>query len=194
MQKADKIRLLVFPTAFGTLWGLIELLAGGWLHVMHVPLSGAYLGAIGAIILCAERAFTPVRGATLYTGLTAILIKSLAIGGVQARLNTVIALALETAMAEIVLSVLGVGVISFFITPLLCAMENAAHFFVNNWIKYGGDVFGMYAEIFHKMQPLFGLKPDSWKMFVAVWLAAHLVIGVAAGFVSVRVGKYLRKL
>ncbi|MFA5161035.1 MAG: hypothetical protein WC421_02205 [Elusimicrobiales bacterium] len=192
MRRADRIRLVVFPTAFGALWGLIELLAGGWLHAMRVPVAGAFLGSAGGIILCAERAFTPVRGATLCTGLTAILVKLMFIGGLQ--FNIVIALALETAVAEAVLTVFGVSALSFFLAPLLCCMESSLHFLIGNWLKYGGDIFGAYAIALRKIAALFGIKPDFWKLAVALWAGLHLAIGGAAGLVSVRVGRYLRKI
>ena len=83
MHHADRIRVLVYTTVFGVLWGVVETLLGTYLHVLDIPFKGAVMAAIGAIILCAERLYTPRFGATISTGIVAVVLKCFSAGTVR---------------------------------------------------------------------------------------------------------------
>ena len=72
-------RQLVMIAVFGALWGFIEMSLGGVLKTANVPLSGTVLASIGLVVLCAGRQFVPIRGATLFTGVIAMLLKLLSL-------------------------------------------------------------------------------------------------------------------
>ncbi|MDD2773337.1 MAG: hypothetical protein PHP45_06535 [Elusimicrobiales bacterium] len=192
MHKTDKVRLLVFTTVFGALWGIVEMLAGTWLHMMKFPFTSTLMAAAGGVILCVERSYTPVRGAALYTGLTAVCFKLLSPGA--SSIGSAIGIAIEAAMAEAVLTLLGVNSLSFFVTVLLVSLEGIPHFFVSGWLLYGRGIFDAYLKVAKQMQGFFGVNPDFWKQIAALWVGGHLLIGALFGLIAVRAGKYLRKI
>ena len=193
MQQAiDKKRVLVYTTVFGVLWGVLEMLLGTWLHMMRFPFTGALMAGIGGVVLCVERSFTPVRGATLYTGLTALLFKCISVGGFV--FGPALGIAIETLLVEAVLSLLGVNAVSFFLATFLCSLEAIPHFFVGSWLMFGSGIFQTYSKSVHQLQTFFGLRQNLWKEILSVWLAGHLLIASASGWLSVRVARYLRKI
>lgn len=47
-----KVRNLILIAMFGAIWGLIEALAGGAMHLVRVPFSGTIMASVGFAILC----------------------------------------------------------------------------------------------------------------------------------------------
>jgi len=188
--KTNKIRLFVFTTFFGVLWGLIEMFLGTYLHMVHLPFCGAVMASIGAIILCAERVYTPVRGATLYTGLTALIIKLLSIGAFK--MGPVLGIFIETAVVELVFSVFGLSLITAGVACMLATLEVIPHFFIGNWLTYGSGIFDVYLQIVKQVQKIFGLHGDFWLQIISIWLGAHLIVGLAAAAGGIYIVKYLK--
>jgi len=188
----NKTRVLVFTTVFGALWGVLEMFLGSWFHMVQFPLAGAVMAAQGAVILCVERAYTPVFGASLWTGLVALALKSVSIGAVK--LGPVAGILIEAVLAEAALTALGPRRTGFFVTGLACCLEGVPHFFVTNWIFYGKGIFSAYLGLVKALESFFGLGAGLWKEILAVWVAAHILLGLASGFAAVGVAKYLRKI
>jgi hypothetical protein len=191
MHHADRVRVLVYTTIFGALWGVVETLLGTYLHLFNVPFKGAIMAAIGAIVLCAERLYTPCFGATLSTGFIAMVLKCFSAGTV--RIWPVIGMGVETVLAELVFTALGAGRIGLFLAPVVCCMEGVPHMFVVQRLIYGEGVFDAYLKVAAKMQAAFGLREDLWVMVLLLWIAGHLAIGTAAGVCAIGIGAYLRR-
>ena len=45
----------MYVSAFGTLWGGIELTLGTFLHVLHVPKTGLIMGVVTLVLILAQR-------------------------------------------------------------------------------------------------------------------------------------------
>lgn len=191
MQHADRIRMIVFPTVFGVLWGLLETLLGSYLHMFDTPFKGATMGGIGAVIMCVERLYTPYPGATISTAAVAVVMKALSVGTV--RLPPTIAISVEAGMAELLLTLLGTGWRGFMASCVACSMEGVPHFFIVHWIMYGQGIFNAYLKIIEKLQTFFGLGENPWKQILVVWVAGHLLIGMLCGLLAISVGNYVRR-
>jgi hypothetical protein len=176
---AARIRTLVYTTLFGSLWGVLEMFLGGYLHMIQFPLRGALLAAIGSVLLCAARLRVDRPGATLAAGAVAAAVRLSAIGGFK--LGPIVGIGIEAALLEAVLTGFGCGRPQFLAGCALACLEGIPHFFVTNWLFFGRGIFATYLEVVEKMQGFFGLPPGLWKAVVAVWAAAHLVLGLAAG-------------
>ncbi|MCX6340233.1 MAG: hypothetical protein NTX71_10010 [Candidatus Aureabacteria bacterium] len=191
MLHADKIRMVVFPTIFGVLWGLLETLLGSYLHMFNTPFAGTTMAGIGAIIMCVERLYTPLPGATISTAAVAVAMKVLSVGTV--RLAPAIGISVEAVLAELLLTVLGTGWCAFLASCVACTMEGIPHFFIAHWIMYGQGIFNAYLKVIEKLQASFGLGENLWKQILVLWVAGHLVIGIACGLLAISVGNYVRR-
>ena len=179
---AGRIRFLVYTTLFGALWGLIEMILGTYLHLVQFPLRGALMAALGAVLLCAARLQVDRPGATLAAGVVAAAVRLLSIGAFK--LGPVAGIAIESAVVEAVLTMLGCGRAQFVLACALACLEGIPHFFVTNWLFFGKGIFATYLEVIRQMQGFFGLPGNFWKTIVVIWVAAHLALGLAAGAVA----------
>ncbi|MEJ2744471.1 MAG: hypothetical protein P8123_02115, partial [bacterium] len=172
MQQADKIRMIVFPTIFGVLWGFLETLLGSYLHAFGVPFKGAMMAGIGAIIMCVERLYTPFPGATISTAAVAVAMKFLSVGTVK--LSPAIAISVEGIMAEALLTWLGTGRHAIMTSCIACALEGIPHFLISHRLRYGEGIFKSYLEVVKKLQASLGLGEGALKYVLAIWVAGHL--------------------
>ncbi|MDD4004980.1 MAG: hypothetical protein PHW69_07230 [Elusimicrobiaceae bacterium] len=191
LHPANKIRLAVYTTVFGALWGLAEMFLGSWLHAVQFPFRGAAMAGIGALVLCAERTYTPVRGATLYTGLVALLMKFASAGAFK--LGPAAGILIETAIVEAALTAFGTRRKAVWLAVMLACLEGLPHFFVTSWLMYGSGIFNAYLKVIEGLQRFFGLPDSSWKLIAVLWIAGHFIIGAAYALVTVRVLEYLEK-
>lgn len=179
MIEVQKIRMVVFPTIFGILWGLIEMFVGSYLHMIEFPFAGALLAGVGAILLCLERSYTPHFRASIYTGLIAVVFKFISIGAIK--ISPAIAILIETLIAEAVLTTLGANPVGYFLTCCLCSLEGIPHFFISSWIRYGMGIFDAYRKILEKIGSVFHLGDDPVVLFLIIWCGLHLVAGILSG-------------
>jgi hypothetical protein len=98
-------RELVTLAVFGALWGLVEISLGALLHVLHAPLTGVILAAVGITIALTGRAFVPHRGSTLFIGVIVLVLKLFSIGSVV--LGPMVGILVEALLAELILSACG---------------------------------------------------------------------------------------
>lgn len=179
MIEPQKIRMVVFPTIFGILWGLIEMSVGSYLHMLEFPFVGAVLAGVGAIILCLERSYTPYFRASIYTGLVAVIFKFLSIGVIK--ISPAIAIMIESLVAEAILTALGANPVAYFITCSISSLEGIPHFFISSWVRYGMGIFDVYRKILEKIGAIIHLGEDPLLMFIITWVGIHLAIGIISG-------------
>ena len=51
MESGEKERFWAYVTAFGALWGSMEITLGSFLHVLRFPFAGILLASISAALL-----------------------------------------------------------------------------------------------------------------------------------------------
>ena len=92
-------------------------------------------------------------------------------------------------MVEAVFSVFGTGRPAVFGAVVLASLEGVPHFFLSNWLIYGGGIFGAYMDAVAKIQKMLGLAGDVWLKVVGVWVAGHAFLGIIFGAIAVVVAK-----
>ena len=95
-------RQLVLIAVFGTLWGAVEMSLGSVIKAINLPFSGAFMAAVGLLIAMTGRIFVPRRGATVFIGVIATLLKLFSIGSVV--VGPIIGIMAEALIAELFLS------------------------------------------------------------------------------------------
>lgn len=181
--RISRIKFAVYTTVFGVLWGILEMTAGTWLQMLNVPFRGALLAGAGSVVLCAGRVFSPVYGSCLVMGVLAAAVKTISYSAFK--LGPVSGILIEAALAEVILSAAGLSRVSVFLACLVNSLEGVPHFFVSNWIVYGGDIFSSYMRAVEKIQLMLGLSGGFWVKVLALWAAGHIAIGAASGAVAV---------
>jgi hypothetical protein len=176
-------RELAALAVFGALWGLVEISLGSALKSLNVPLSGAVLAAIGLTIALMGRVFVPRRGATLFVGVIAMLLKLFSLGGVI--LGPMVGILTEALVAEIVLSLSGKprrGVFllagGFGVTWVLLQP------FITGPLLFGRTLLVVWLDLLDLGSRLLGLDPNTALWIVLALLAIHMILGGVAGWFS----------
>ncbi len=184
-------RQLVTLAVFGALWGVVEISLGSVLHAVNLPMSGTVLAAIGLVVALTGRLFVSKRGATLFIGVIALVLKLFSIGSVV--VGPMIGIFSEALVAEVTLSAFkrptryalmlagGLGVLWTLVQP-----------FVTNPLLFGRGIFVVWLDMLDLGARLFGLDPGAWIWIAAVLVAGHLLIGLVVGWLAWNAGRLLQ--
>ena len=184
-------RELVTTAVFGALWGIVEISLGTVLKSLNVPMSGAVLAAIGLIAALVGRLFVPRRGATLFIGIIAMILKLFSLGGVI--IGPMVGIFSEALVAELVLSLGGKPRRLLFVAAgALGVLWTLLQPFVTGPLLFGRTLFVVWLDFVDMGSRLLGLN-NSVILWIVVALAAiHLIIGGLAGWLSWDVGRHLQ--
>ncbi len=183
-------RELVTVAVFGTLWGIVEMSLGTVLKSLNVPLSGTVLSAIGLTVALVGRVFVPGRGSTLFIGVIATLLKLFSLGGVI--LGPMIGILSEALIAELALSALGRPRRSSFLVAgslgvLWCLLQP----FVTGPLLFGRTLYTVWLDLLDLGGRVFGLDASAILWIVLVLVAAHVTVGLIAGWLAWDAGRLL---
>jgi hypothetical protein len=185
-------RQLVTIAVFGALWGIVEISLGSVLHAVNLPMSGTVLAAIGLVVALTGRLFVPKRGATLFIGVIALVLKLFSIGSVV--IGPMIGIFSEALVAEVILSAFGrptryvlmlaggLGVLWTLVQP-----------FITNPLLFGRGIFVVWLDMLDLGARLFGLNPGAWIWIAAILVALHMLIGLLAGWLAWSAGHLLQE-
>lgn len=183
-------RNLVTLAVFGALWGAVEISLGSVLKALNVPLSGAVLSAIGLMIVMIGRLFVPRRGATLFIGIIAMVLKIFSIGSII--IGPMIGIITEAILAEIVLSLFKKPSLpAFLLAGAAGTLWVVVQPFVTGLLIFGRDLFTVWLDLLDLGQRLFGIDTSVAWLIVLVMVILHVFIGMLSGWLAWTVGKLL---
>jgi len=183
----DRQRFWAHAAAFGALWGAIEVTLGSFLHGLRIPLSGAFLAALGAGLLIAVRQIEPRRGSSIAIGLVAAACKSISPGGVI--VGPMVAILAESLLVEVSLLPRPRSAIAAIAAGLLAVTWTVSQKLFGQVVFYGGDVIRLYVEMLTKLARSLHLDATTGWWTLAVVGALLLVIGGGAGLWGWRIGR-----
>jgi hypothetical protein len=176
------VRDLVYIGIFGALWGASETGLGSVLHALEAPLAGAALAAVGVAIALVGRWFVPRPGSVLFIGLVTSLLKMLSVGGTV--LNPMIAIVVESMLAEVVLTVGRHDRVTFAAAGAVATAWPLVHPFLTGAILAGRGFFAVYATMLRNGARVLGVEPSAAGLILGVLAVLHLVAGAAAGLLA----------
>lgn len=184
-------RELATLAVFGALWGVVEVSLGSVLKSLNIPLSGAALAAIGVMIALVGRVFVPRRGATLFIGVIAMLLKLFSLGGVV--LGPMVGILMEALLAEAGLSLFGKPRrMVFVLVGGLVVMFTLLQPFITGPLLFGRTVFVVWLDLLDLASRLLGISSSAALGGMLVLLVLHLIAGGLAGWLSWDIARQLQ--
>jgi hypothetical protein len=173
-------------TAFGALWGSIEITLGSFLHSLRFPFAGTLLSSLGAMLLVAARQILPRRGASVCTAVIAALCKSISPGGVI--LGPMIGITTEGILVELALVFAPRARLSAVAAGSLCALWSTFQKVISQVVFYGAGVISLYLAVLRRGRDWLKLPVSAgWWALVGI-LAVVVLIGGGAGLLGRRIG------
>jgi len=185
----------VFIAIFGAVWGLVEITLGVLIKGTRLPMGGAILTAVSSIIFLTGRYFIRRRGSILMMGAIAAILKVFSVGTVIA--GPFMAILIESLLAEISISLLGIHRFSYLFTAGLLSLYTIIHPFIAQGIIFGENIYKIYLEIFQKIAQLLHIDIQYIGWILLLYAVVHLILGTTAGWfaysLSTRVNREFTK-
>ncbi|MBN2366154.1 MAG: hypothetical protein EH225_09230 [Calditrichaeota bacterium] len=175
-------RDMAIVAVFGALWGLMEVTLGVTLKGLRIPMGGALLTAIAAVIFLTGRYFVRHRGSILMMGAVAAILKIFSIGTVIA--GPFLAILLEALFAEIFISLLGVNRLSYLLTPVFLLIYTIIHPFISQGLLFGDDIYTVYLLTFRKMASVLHIGLEHLVWVALIYAGVHAVLGLISGWIA----------
>jgi hypothetical protein len=186
----EKERFWAYVTAFGALWGSMEITLGSFLHVLRFPFAGILLASLSAALLVAQRQLMPRRGITLATGVVAALCKSISPGGVI--LGPMIGIITESLLVELALLVAPRALLPALVGGALCALWSGFQGLVTQYVIYGARIVDLYLAALGKAGDWLGIPPRVGWWALAVLVGVICLMGAVGALLGRRVGNASR--
>ena len=173
---------LVYIAVFGTIWGVVEMTLGSYLHVLNVPQAGTLMAAVGMAVLVVGRSFVPKRGATLLMGVVAMFIKMFSLGGIVS--NPMFAIFMESLFAE---AGFGRGAPTRWRSVLAGALGVSwiiVHPFITQGIAAGWGMARVYTWVVETGARLFGISTQAAVLIFGLMFLMKPVIGAVGGWLG----------
>ena len=165
-----------YVSTFGALWGVIEITLGSFLHVLRIPFTGTFLASVTASLLVAQRQFISFRGISIYTGIVAMLIKSLSPDGII--LGPMVGILSEAMLVELILTIKPQSIITAILSGIICSIWATLQGIVHQWIIYGTSILKLYLKLLYKATNTLGL-PVSYGIYALI-IFFTLIAAIAA--------------
>ena len=173
---------LVYIAVFGTIWGAVEMSIGSYLHVLNVPQAGTILAAIGMAILVVGRHFVPRRGTTLLTGVVAMFIKMLSVGGIV--LNPMIGIFMESLLAELAFGAKGISKGRCMLAGALGTSWIIVHPFFTQGIMAGWGILRVYTWMVEGGSRLLGIPVEYALIIFGLLFVMKPLAGAVGGWMG----------
>jgi hypothetical protein len=184
-------RELTTLAMFGALWGVVEVSLGAVLKSFNLPLNGALLAALGIMIALTARVFVPRRGATLFIGVIAMLLKLFSLGGVV--LGPMVGILMEAIIAEVGLSAAGrLSRWTFVGVGGLVVLYTLVQPFITGPLLFGRALLVVWLDLLDLVTRLLGISTSAALGGIAVLALIHLAIGGLAGWLSWEIARQLQ--
>jgi hypothetical protein len=195
LDKENKMKLstreLATIAVFGALWGLVEISLGSVLKTLNIPLSGAVLGGIGLAIALAGRVFVPKRGATLFIGVIAMLLKLFSLGGVV--IGPMLGILMEAVLAEVIASLFAQpSLLAFLLAGAVGGSWSLWQPLITSPLLYGRSFISTWQDLITRSASVLGLDASAVLVVLLIMAAIYLVIGGLGGILGWEVGEGLK--
>ena len=187
---SESERFWAHVTAFGALWGALEITLGSFLHALRLPFAGVLMASLSAALLVAQRQLWPRRGLTAATGLVAALCKSISPGGII--LGPMIGIMTEALLVELALLLAPRALPLAALAGALCALWSAFQKVITQFVVYGASVIELYLAALRRAGDWLGISAAAgWRAAIAL-LSALVLLGALGGALGHRLGRDAR--
>jgi len=173
---------LVYIAVFGTIWGVVEMTLGSYLHVLNVPQAGTVLAAVGMAVLVVGRSFVPRRGATLLMGVVAMFIKMFSLGGIV--INPMFAIFMESLLAEVGFGHGGLTRGRAMLGGALGVSWIIVHPFITQGIAAGWGIVRVYTWLVETGARLFGISTRAALLIFLLLFIIKPIAGAVGGWIG----------
>lgn len=175
----------VKATVIGSLWAVIEIVVGSFLHNLRVPLAGSILAFSSVILLVAFLRIWPEKGLAVRAALIAALMKSISPSAVI--IGPMTGIFLEGLLMELALAIFGVNRLAFLVGGMLAVWSALLHKLVTLLLVYGTDLVVILENLYQFAVRQIRLPGQSLWEPVLLLSLLYLLTGAFAAVVGMKI-------
>ncbi|MBW2731955.1 MAG: DUF2478 domain-containing protein [Deltaproteobacteria bacterium] len=183
----DKRLFWAHITAFGALWGVMEITLGSFLHALRLPFAGVILASLSAALLVAQRQVISLPGVSLMTGLIAALCKSISPGGII--LGPIVGITIEALLVETALLLGPRRVTPALLAGALAALWALLQTLLTKLIYYGMELLELYLALLERAGTWLGLTPEQGWSALLFLMGSVALMGMGMALLGRAVGR-----
>jgi hypothetical protein len=172
----------------GIIWGLIEILISPVIKSFQPALFGFVMPFITVLIILIGRNYVPAYGSIILMGIIASVMKYLLSGMVLH--GAFMAILLEALLAEIILSIFNMNLLSYILVGISVELYSAFHPLLSRGIFFQSAHFIKFNRL---LISVFDLDPAAMSRDVIsiILFSTHIILGILAGLLFFWIKTYL---
>ncbi len=174
----------------GIIWGLIEVLISPVIKSFQPALFGFLMPFITVLIILIGRYFVPAYGSIILMGIIASVMEYLLSGMILT--GAYMAILLEALLAEIILSIFNMNLLSYLLVGISVELYSGFHSFLSKGVFYQSMHFTKFKRW---LISVFDLDPStiSRDVISIILLITHIILGVLAGLLFFWFKRYFKR-
>ena len=185
MKYENQIPLILL---IGIIWGLIEILLSPIIKSIQPALFGFIMPFITVLIILIGRYYVPHYGSIILMGIIAAVMKYLLSGMVLH--GAFMAILLEALLAEIILSILNMKLVSYLLVGISTELYSAIHPLISKGLFCQSAHFLKFKKLLINIFD-FNASAMSREVISSILIVTHIVFGVLAGLLFMWIKRYL---
>lgn len=177
-------------SVIGSLWAAFEIIVGSFLHNLHLPFSGTFLGAFSVFLLIAFFQVWDDKGVLLRAGIICALMKSLSPSAVI--LGPMIGIFTEALIIWLMIAVSGKNLIAYILGGSLAVASALLHKIVSLLILYGLDLVKIFEGVYYWAAKQLRMEDIPPGRLILGILLIYLSVGGIAALLGYLAGKRYR--
>jgi len=172
----------------GIIWGLIEILLFPIIKSIQPALFGFIMPFITVLIILIGRHYIPHYGSIILMGIIAAVMKYLLSGMVLH--GAFMAILLEALLAEIILSILNMNLVSYILVGISTELYSAIHPLISKGLFCQSAHYLKFKKLLINLFD-FNASAMSREVISSILIVSHIVFGVLAGLMFIWIQRYL---
>lgn len=176
---------------FGTIWGLMEVSLGTYLHIFRFPFTGALMSSLALLIILPGAVFIDEELAIIKIGAVACFVRIFSIGSII--ISPLISMAIEAVIANVIILIFKKNIFSFILTGMIVVTYTFFHIFVAQGILFGKGIFKMYTDVLNEGSKLLGIDIRYAFWVILLLILLHIILGITAGISAFYIVNQVKK-
>jgi len=172
----------------GIIWGFIEILFSPIIKSIQPALFGFVMPFITALIILIGRYYVPHYGSIILMGIVAAVMKYLLSGMVLH--GAFMAILLEALLAEIILSILNMKLVSYILVGISTELYSAIHPLISKGLFCQSAHFLKFKKLLINLFD-FNVSAISREVLSSILIVTHIIFGVLAGLMFIWIKRFL---
>lgn len=182
---------MAFIAIFGSIWGIIEVSVGTYLHIFRFPFAGALMSSLALLVILSGAVFIDDKFAIVKIGAVACFVRIFSVGSII--ISPLISMVIEAIIANVIILIFSKNIFSFVLTGIIIVTYTFFHKFIAQGILFGKGIFKIYIDVLNEGSSLLGINIQYTFLIIFLLILLHIIFGIMAGITAYYLANQAKK-